>query len=177
MLFRSNDTATTDIYTLSDTLSLHDALPISGRTVAIKVRLTDFSTLNRSRTLPTGTDVARDIFDTAWHLYQVLNPGERIRLVGVRVEGLVEGDDAARQLALGEREHGWRDAERAADAAAARFGAVVGPASLLRGAGANDGTNGSAADISTLVGDSNPGRPRVVAERDFDPLSDPLRHS
>ena len=29
MLFRSNDTATTEIYTLSYTLSLHDALPIS----------------------------------------------------------------------------------------------------------------------------------------------------
>ena len=31
MLFRSNDTATTEIYTVSDTLSLHDALPISAR--------------------------------------------------------------------------------------------------------------------------------------------------
>ena len=30
MLFRSNDTATTEIYTTEDTLSLHDALPISG---------------------------------------------------------------------------------------------------------------------------------------------------
>ena len=29
MLFRSNDTATTEIYTQRDTLSLHDALPIS----------------------------------------------------------------------------------------------------------------------------------------------------
>ena len=29
MLFRSNDTATTEIYTLNDTLSLHDALPVS----------------------------------------------------------------------------------------------------------------------------------------------------
>ena len=28
MLFRSNDTATTDIYTTRHTLSLHDALPI-----------------------------------------------------------------------------------------------------------------------------------------------------
>ena len=28
MLFRSNDTATTEIYTLNDPLSLHDALPI-----------------------------------------------------------------------------------------------------------------------------------------------------
>ena len=31
MLFRSNDTATTEIYTTANTLSLHDALPISGR--------------------------------------------------------------------------------------------------------------------------------------------------
>ena len=31
MLFRSNDTATTEIYTTEDTLSLHDALPISDR--------------------------------------------------------------------------------------------------------------------------------------------------
>ena len=30
MLFRSNDTATTEIYTPSNTLSLHDALPING---------------------------------------------------------------------------------------------------------------------------------------------------
>ena len=30
MLFRSNDTATTEIYTNLNTLSLHDALPISG---------------------------------------------------------------------------------------------------------------------------------------------------
>ena len=30
MLFRSNDTATTEIYTVSYTLSLHDALPIFG---------------------------------------------------------------------------------------------------------------------------------------------------
>ena len=30
MLFRSNDTATTEIYTTHNTLSLHDALPISA---------------------------------------------------------------------------------------------------------------------------------------------------
>ena len=33
MLFRSNDTATTEIYTVMNTLSLHDALPISGGAV------------------------------------------------------------------------------------------------------------------------------------------------
>ena len=104
----------------------------SGRTVAIKVRLADFRTLNRSRTLATPTDVTRDIFETAWALYEALRPGDRIRLIGVRVEGLAAADEAPEQLTLDGRGHGWRDAERAADAAAARFGArVVGPASLL----------------------------------------------
>ena len=35
MLFRSNDTATTEIYTRKDTLSLHDALPIYTGTVTV----------------------------------------------------------------------------------------------------------------------------------------------
>ena len=106
----------------------------AGRTVSIKVRLADFRTLNRSRTLPGPTDVAREVFDTAWSLYEVLRPGDRIRLVGVRVEGLTRAGATPRQPALGEPEHGWRDAEAAADAAAVRFGrSMVGPASLLGG--------------------------------------------
>jgi DNA polymerase-4 len=113
----------------------------AGRTVAIKIRLSDFTTLNRSRTLDRATDVAREVFDTAWALYRALAPGDRIRLVGVRVEGLGAADEA-RQLALGERESGWREAERAADAAAARFGAAtVRPASLIRRPAAGDDTH------------------------------------
>jgi DNA polymerase-4 len=113
-----------------------------GRTVAIKVRMSNFTTLTRSRTLFQPTDVAKEIFDTAWSLFRAVAPalaagtgppgGDRIRLLGVRLEGLAT-QDQAQQLTLGEREHGWRDAERAADAAAARFGSsVVRPASLLR---------------------------------------------
>ena len=48
----------------------------SGRTVSIKVRLADFRTVSRSRTLDVPTDVAREIFDTAWALYTALDPGE-----------------------------------------------------------------------------------------------------
>jgi DNA polymerase-4 len=104
-----------------------------GRTVALKVRLADFRTLTRSRTLPTPTDVAREIFETAWSLFEALHRGERIRLVGVRVEGLAGADGTARQPTLDAPERGWREAEQAADAVAARFGgAMVGPASLLR---------------------------------------------
>jgi DNA polymerase-4 len=103
-----------------------------ARTVVIKVRLADFRTLNRSRTLPVATDVTREIFETAWALFEALGTGERIRLVGVRVEGLSPVDAAPRQLTLGERDSGWREADRAADAAAARFGqGAVRPASLL----------------------------------------------
>jgi DNA polymerase-4 len=103
-----------------------------GRTIAIKVRLADFRTVNRSRTMPTTTDVAREIFETAWALFTALGAGEHIRLVGVRVEGLAAAATASRQLTLGEPERGWREAEAAADAVAARFGrTIVGPASLL----------------------------------------------
>jgi DNA polymerase-4 len=159
----------------------------AGRTVAIKVRLTDFQTLSRSRTLPVATDVAREIFDVAWALFQALRPGDRIRLVGVRVEGLAAGEEASRQLELGGRSHGWRDAERAADAAAARFGSsVVGLASLLRPQArdhsvARGAANGAQADNSSAPGpDAEAPIPTTglsVAERDFDPLSDPVRPS
>jgi DNA polymerase-4 len=103
-----------------------------GRTVAIKVRLADFKTVNRSRTIPATTDVAREIFEISWALFEALRAGDQIRLIGVRVEGLAAAATASRQLSLGEPERGWREAEAAADAAAARFGrSVVGPASLL----------------------------------------------
>jgi DNA polymerase IV len=107
-----------------------------GRTVSIKIRLADFRTLNRSRTLGAPTDVTKEIFDIAWSLYEILRPGERIRLVGVRIEGLLDAGRAPRQLSLGSRERGWSEAERAVDAAVARFGAAaVRPASLLGPAG------------------------------------------
>lgn len=103
-----------------------------GRTVSIKVRFADFRTVSRSRTLGNPTDVAREVFETAWSLFVALGAGDRIRLVGVRADGLVAAGTTPRQLILGAPEHGWREAEAAVDAAAARFGrSVVRPASLL----------------------------------------------
>ncbi|OJF09942.1 DNA polymerase IV [Couchioplanes caeruleus] len=103
-----------------------------GRTVSIKIRLADFRTVSRSRTMRTTTDVAREIFEISWALFEALRPAEPIRLVGVRVEGLAAAATASRQLTLGEPERGWREAEAAADAVAARFGrSIVGRASLL----------------------------------------------
>jgi len=104
-----------------------------GRTVAVKVRFADFTTITRSRTLPEATDVARDIYATSRALVDALGlQRARLRLLGVRVEGLVAADGVAHQLLLDAPEHGWREAERAVDAAAARFGdGAVRPATLV----------------------------------------------
>ena len=106
---------------------------VAGRTVSITVRFADFTTITRSRTLPEATDVTQEIYRTATRLYDALGlQRARLRLVGVRVEGLVPRQTVQRQLVLGEREHGWSDADRAVDRATRRFGAAaVRPASLL----------------------------------------------
>ncbi|MBR7743102.1 DNA polymerase IV [Phycicoccus sp. BSK3Z-2] len=105
----------------------------TGRTVTIRVRFSDFTTITRSRTLPEPTDSGRTLHATATALFDGLGlQRARIRLVGVRVSGLVPLEQAPVQGVIGEPEHGWRDAERAADRARARFGAgVVRPASLI----------------------------------------------
>jgi DNA polymerase-4 len=106
---------------------------VAGRTVTLKVRFADFTTITRSRSLGEATDVTQEIYHTAARLYDALGlQRARVRLVGVRVEGLVPRGTVQRQLALGEREHGWSDADRAVDRATRRFGATaVRPASLL----------------------------------------------
>ena len=105
-----------------------------GRTVSIKVRFADFTTITRSRTLRQSTDVARDVYGTARDLFDALGlQRARLRLVGVRVEGLAPAAQHQRQLLLDEKPFGWRDAEQAVDRASARFGAgSVQPASLVR---------------------------------------------
>jgi DNA polymerase IV len=101
-----------------------------ARTVVLKVRLANFATLTRSRTLSAPTDVGADLHDVAVQLYRGL-PGarRRVRLLGVQATGLVPA--GAEQLALlrGERQG---DVERAVDRIERRFGrGAAGPASLL----------------------------------------------
>ena len=63
---------------------------MAGRTISIKVRFSDFTTITRSKTLRHHTDVSREIFATARELFDRLGlQRARIRLVGVRLEGLV----------------------------------------------------------------------------------------
>ena len=90
----------------------------AARTVSVKLRLASFKTMTRSRTLTYPTDVAREIYATACALYESagLDDGARLRLVGVRVSGLVKAAAANAQLTFDDRPVGWREAERAVDA-------------------------------------------------------------
>jgi DNA polymerase IV len=108
---------------------------VVGRTVVLKVRFSDFTTITRSRTLHEYTSMTTEIYDAALGLFDGLGlQRARLRLVGVRVQGLVEASSATRQLVLGAREHGWEDAEKAVDRATLRFGhQAVLPATLLAG--------------------------------------------
>src|SRR3954465_14557989 len=106
---------------------------VAGRTVGITVRFADFTTITRTRTIPEATDVTQEIYRAAARLYDALGlQRARLRLVGVRVEGLVPRATVQRQGVLGERDRGWSDADRAGDRATLRFGSsAVRPASLI----------------------------------------------
>src|SRR6478735_8700405 len=109
------------------------AAGVAGRTITLKVRFADFTTITRSRTQPEATDVTVEVHRAVTRLYDALGlQRARLRLVGVRVEGLVPRTTVHRQLVLGEPDHGWSDADRAVDRATRRFGSsAVRPASLV----------------------------------------------
>ena len=59
---------------------------LMGRTVTLRLRLSDFTTFTRQRTLPEPTDSQEVIFNVAQELLIVeLTPGRRFRLIGVGV--------------------------------------------------------------------------------------------
>ncbi|WP_372734734.1 DNA polymerase IV [Nocardioides sp.] len=63
---------------------------LSGRTVTIKVRLHDFTTLSRSTTLASPTDTAATIARLARGLLGDLDTSGGVRLLGVGVSGLAD---------------------------------------------------------------------------------------
>ena len=101
---------------------------LAGRTVHIKLRFADFTTLTRQRTLGHATQDEDEIFRVAWALAQrERGTGKAVRLIGTGVASLEpEGlqpelfDEAARRRA---------QLAKAADAVNARFG----PGSVKRG--------------------------------------------
>jgi DNA polymerase-4 len=63
-----------------------------GRTVGIKVRFADFSTVTRARTLDAPVNEEATVVGVAGELLRLLDPRLPVRLLGVRVAGLDETD-------------------------------------------------------------------------------------
>jgi DNA polymerase IV len=106
----------------------------AARTITIKLRKSDFTTITRSKTLAEATGETQQIYATACSLYAAsgLSGQARLRLVGVRAAGLVPASAAATQLTLGSGGAAWRDAESALDRISGRFGPdAVRPAALI----------------------------------------------
>jgi DNA polymerase-4 len=112
------------------------AAGLAGRTVTLKVRFGDFTTITRSHTFPVPTDTGHDVAAAALVLLDSVEVVGGVRLLGVAVSNLIDG--ASRQLSFDDAEQGWVEATRAVDDIRRRFGtAAVGPARLA-GAGGLD---------------------------------------
>lgn len=105
-----------------------------SRTITIKVRFADFTSVTRSKSLPSSTDLATDIYATSKSLFEAMHlQRARIRLVGVRATGLVPTSESSVQLEFSERDSGWREAEEAMDQVSLKFGnSAVKPARLIK---------------------------------------------
>lgn len=102
-----------------------------ARTVALKVRWSNFETVTRSRTLTQATNTTQRIYRTALDLFAGLGAaGRPVRLIGVRAEQLVPtGSDA---FALWSEDEPWQAVDQTVDQVRSRFGATgLTPARLL----------------------------------------------
>jgi DNA polymerase IV len=78
----------------------------SGRTIGIKVRLDDFTTATRARTIDTPTSDVERVTTVALDLLAEYAPPRPVRLLGVRVAGLSHGAAAGSVTATASRDSG-----------------------------------------------------------------------
>lgn len=105
-----------------------------ARTVQLKLRYKDFTTITRAHTLPIPTQLDTEIFDQIRRLFRAnWKKGTPVRLLGVQASSFTA---AANQIDLldGNRQQRWKDALAAADRLRDKFGeSSVGLAAGLRG--------------------------------------------
>ncbi|HGY56777.1 MAG TPA: DNA polymerase IV [Caldithrix abyssi] len=99
---------------------------LKGRTIHLKLRYDNFSTITRNKTLPVNVDSTQKIFDTVQRLFKKnYQTGRRVRLLGVGVSGFGE-QAGGEQLSLFEGEPAARsELDRLQDILADRFGKKI----------------------------------------------------
>ncbi len=105
-----------------------------ARTVTLKLRYSDFTTLTRANTFSFFTCLDQDIYEASKKLLfsNWIRP-RKIRLVGVTVTSLSSKDDFTRQLALFEQDEKRRHVTAAMDRVRDRFGEnAITRASLIK---------------------------------------------
>ena len=100
---------------------------LSGRTVHIKVRCADFTTIARARTMSRPTDVTQELWQVACELLTQRVPKEHlpVRLLGIGVSGLQASPQAQQQLFEAEEHHKQGQLDVVADAIRDRFGTTA----------------------------------------------------
>ena len=111
-----------------------------ARTIAIKIRFSDFTTITRSKSIDLPTASTQEIYEQVRRLFTALGlVRARVRLVGVRLENLESDAGLVEQLTLGSREKGWRQVDQALDRARRRFGGgALKPARLIESSGQDE---------------------------------------
>lgn len=104
---------------------------VRGRTITLKLRFSDFTTVTRSQTLQVPTDQGGELFQEARRLLQSASTGREVRLIGISVSNLIP-DTAPLQLHLFHSREKRERVSRAMDLVQAKFGLeALAPATLL----------------------------------------------
>jgi len=94
---------------------------MKSKTVGIKVRYSDFKTVNREVTMPSAFDSDARIYSLAKDLFSRLPIPRPIRLLGVGVYNLVEGGPEQPML-FGDEDALWDDVSKVADNLRRKYG-------------------------------------------------------
>jgi len=106
---------------------------LHARTIQLKLRYKDFTTITRAHSLPAPTQLDTEIFEQIRALFRKnWKPGNQVRLLGVHVSSFAP--PAQIDLLDGDRQQRWKQALAAADKLRDKFGdASVGLAAGMKG--------------------------------------------
>jgi len=107
---------------------------LHARTIQLKLRYSDFSTITRAHSLARATQLDNELADEIRALFHAnWKPGAAVRLLGVHASGWAEGEEQLDLLGDGKHER-WQQALAAADRMRDKFGeSAVSLAASLRG--------------------------------------------